>query len=162
MRARLSVLVLACAAAAGCATGSGLAPGASREQVLASMGRPTAVVALPGGGERLQYSLQPAGQDAWMADLDASGRLVSLRQVLNEDDFKRIEVGKWTRQDVEREFGRPARVDRVSSWDGPILNYRWRQGAGMDYFYWVYLDPQGVVRRAHPGIELLPPQGDRF
>jgi hypothetical protein len=22
-------------------------------------------------------------------------------------------------------------------------------------FYWVYLDPQGVVRRAHPGMEFL-------
>jgi hypothetical protein len=125
------------------------------------MGRPTAVVRLPSGAERLQFSQQPAGQYAWMADLDGAGRLVSLRQVLNETDFSRIEVGKWTRADVEREFGRPAWDERVANWDGPIMTYRWNQGPSMDRFYWVYLDRQGVVRRAHPGVEYLPPQGDR-
>jgi hypothetical protein len=155
-------LVLAAAAAlAACASGTNLQPGASREAVIASMGRPTAVVPLPNGGQRLQYSQQPAGQYAWMADLDPSGRLVSLRQVLNETDFSRIVVGQWTRADVEREFGPPARVEGLRGWDGPILTYRWNMGPDMDRFYWVYLDPQGVVRRAHPGIEVLRASPDR-
>jgi hypothetical protein len=140
---------------AGCATGAGLQPGASRDAVIQRMGSPTAVVPLPNGGERLQYSWQPAGQSAWMADLDAGGRLVSLRQVLNETDFARIQVGQWTGADVEREFGRPARVETMRGWDGPILTYRWNMGPDMDRFFWVYLDPQGVVRRAHQGIEVL-------
>jgi hypothetical protein len=160
MRKSLLAFSLAAAVLAGCAAQS-LAPGASRDQVLAAMGRPTAVVRLPSGAERLQFSQQPAGQYAWMADLDGAGRLVSLRQVLNETDFSRIEVGKWTRADVEREFGRPAWDERVANWDGPIMTYRWNQGPSMDRFYWVYLDRQGVVRRAHPGVEYLPPQGDR-
>jgi hypothetical protein len=155
-----AALAATCSILAGCVTGYNLKPGASREEVLASMGRPTAVVKLPGGGERLQYSQQPAGQYAWMADLDAAGRLLSLRQVLNENDFNRIVVGQWTRADVEREFGRPAWSDRVANWDGPILTYRWNQGPSMDRFYWIYLDKQGVVRRAHPGVEFPPPQVD--
>jgi hypothetical protein len=157
---RLAFAAVAAAMLAGCAT-SNLKPGASRQDVIAGMGRPTAVVALPGGGERLQYSGQPAGQYAWMADLDAAGRLVSLRQVLNAADFQRIEIDRWTRGDVEREFGPPASIDRVASWNGPILTYRWNEGPMMDRFYSVYLDGRGVVRRAHPSIELLPPQGDR-
>jgi hypothetical protein len=152
----LSGLALAAAAwLAGCATGQGLEPGATREAVVQRMGRPTAVVRLPNGGERLQYSHQPAGQYAWMADFDTAGRLVSLRQVLNERDFARIRDGEWTRTDVEREFGPPARIETMRGWDGPILTYRWNMGPDMDRFYWVYVDPQGVVRRSHQGIEIL-------
>jgi hypothetical protein len=163
MTRNLRILVAAAGAAivlalAGCATGYNLQPGASRDDVLKSMGRPTAIVPLPNGGERLQYSLQPAGQYAYMADLDASGRLVSLRQVLNANDFARLNtvgIGQWTRADVEREYGPPARIEHVSRWTGDIMTYRWNEGPEMDRFYWVYLDPQNVVRRAHPGVETL-------
>jgi len=117
------------------------------------MGTPTNTVPLPGGGQRLQYSLQPAGRYAWMVDLDASGRVLSTRQVLTEREFQRIVIGQWTRSDVEREFGPPAFVDRVGSWNGPVMNYRWRDLQGADMFYWVYLDPNGIVGRAHPGME---------
>jgi hypothetical protein len=127
--------------------------GATREQVIAQAGPPARVVALPGGGQRLQYTLQPWGRYAFMVDLDPAGRVVRSRQVLNEAEFARIELGKWTREDVEREFGPPALVDRVSSWNGPVMTYRWYGQSEM--FYWIYLDPQGVVRRAHPGMEFI-------
>jgi hypothetical protein len=127
--------------------------GATREQVIAQAGQPVRVVALAGGGQRLQYTLQPWGRYAFMVDLDPAGRVVRSRQVLTEAEFARIEPGKWTREDVEREFGPPAMVDRVSSWNGPVLTYRWYGGGEM--FYWIYLDPQGVVRRAHPGMEFF-------
>jgi hypothetical protein len=126
-------------------------PGTTREGVLARMGPPSRVVPLA-TGERLQYSLQPFGQYAWMVDLDATGRVVQARQVLNANDLNRIQVG-WTRDDVEREFGRPAKVDRVTSWQGPIMTYRWNDGS--DMFYYVYLDERNVVRRAHPGMEFV-------
>ena len=54
---------------------------------------------------------------------------------------------------------RNPRIDGVSSWRGPIYTYRWYQDG--DMFYWVYLDPQGVVRRAHPGIEHVNAPNDR-
>jgi hypothetical protein len=147
-----AVLLLAACASPYAATG--VAPGTPREEVLARLGQPTRVVALPDRGQRLQYSLQPAGQSAWMVDLDTAGRVVSSRQVLNERDFNRIVPGQWTRADIEREFGPPARVDGVASWNGPVMTYRWRDVQGADMFYWVYLDPQGIVRRAHPGMEV--------
>lgn len=141
------------AACAGPFAGPAIAPGTPRDEVLARMGQPTRAVALPGGGQRLQYSLQPAGQHAWMVDLDAAGRVAAVRQVLTEREFRRIVPGEWTRADIEREFGPPARIDGVASWNGPVMTYRWRDMGGADMFYWVYLDPQGVVRRAHPGME---------
>jgi hypothetical protein len=146
----VALLLGACAASFGAAD---IAPGTPRDQVLARMGQPTRVVPLADGGQRLQYSLEPAGQYAWMVDLDAAGRVTSARQVLNERDFNRIVPGQWTRADVEREFGPPARIDGVASWNGPVMTYRWRDAQGANMFYWVYLDPQGIVRRAHPGME---------
>ncbi|MEP6792420.1 MAG: hypothetical protein ABI907_13685 [Ramlibacter sp.] len=148
---------LLAAVLAGCAANPfnsyGLQPGTTRDVVLTRLGKPTRVVPLPSGEERLQYSLQPFGQFAWMVDLDSMGKVVRSRQVLNATDFNRIEPGKWTRADVEREFGPPARIDGVASWNGPILTYRWTDGS--DMFYWVYLDRNDVVQRAHPGMEFV-------
>ncbi|MDB5947795.1 MAG: hypothetical protein JWQ33_2821 [Ramlibacter sp.] len=146
----LAVLVAACAGNP--FNWSSVEPGTPRDAVIARLGQPTRVVRLP-AGERLQYSLQPFGQYAWMVDLDAAGRVVRSRQVLTGLEFNRIEVGKWTRDDVEREFGPPAKIDGVASWNGPIMTYRWNDGS--DMFYFVYLDGRGVVQRAHPGMEFV-------
>jgi len=137
---------------------SAVQPGMSQGDVVARLGPPSAVVAIP-HGTRLQYSGQPTGQFAFMVDLDASGRVLSVRQVLNARDFARIEPGKWTRDDVLREFGRPTQVDRVASWPGDILTYRWYDL--QDLFYWVYLDDKQVVQRAHPGMEFVNAPNDR-
>ena len=150
-------LVLACCAAlVGCAggvvTSFNVAPGTSRADVISRLGQPTRSVSLP-SGERLQYSQQPMGQYATMVDLDSAGRVVSARQVLTLAEFSRIVVGQWTRADVQREFGPPARVDGVASWRGDILTYRWNDGS--DMFFFVYLDANQVVQRAHPGMEFV-------
>jgi hypothetical protein len=131
-----------------------IAPGTTRDAVIGRIGQPQRVVQLP-AGERLQYSLQPLGRYAWMVDVDGSGKVVKARQVLTANEFNRIEPGKWTRDDVEREFGRPAWVDGVASWKGPIMTYRWRDLQNSDMFYWVYLDERNMVQRAHPGMEFI-------
>jgi hypothetical protein len=150
----IPVLALAAVLLAGCAhpwSAASLTPGTPREQVLAQAGPPYRVVPLANGGQRLQYP-NPAGRQALMIDLDAAGRLVSVQQVLHPAHFNRIETDQWTRADVEREFGPPYQVDGVTSWIGPIYTYRWWD-RNERMFYWVYFDPQGVVRRHHPGID---------
>jgi hypothetical protein len=162
---RVAWLALAVILLSGCATHftnvSQIAPGTPREDVLQRAGQPTRVLPLPGGGQRMQYSLQPLGRLAFMVDLDASGRVMRARQVLTAAEFHRIEEGRWTRDDVEREFGPPAWIDAVASWDGPVMTYRWTDADRSDMFYWVYLDRQGVVRRAHPGMEFVNAPNDR-
>lgn len=155
MRHLLAAALLA--ALAGCAGfpygGYTIAPGTPREAVIARSGPPTRVVPLPGGGERLQYSLQPLGREAWMVDVDASGRVVRAWQALTIENFDRIQPG-WTQADVAREFGPPARIDGVTSWDGPVWTYLWRDVVNTDMFFWVYFDRRGIVGRAHPGMDL--------
>jgi hypothetical protein len=134
--------------------------GTPREAVVARMGQPQRVFRLP-TGERLEYSMQPFGHQAWMVDVDAAGKVIQARQVLTEQNFHRIVPGAWTLADVEREFGRPAKVDGVQSWNGPVLTYRWRDIANTNMFYWVYLDRNNVVQRAHPGIEFVNAPNER-
>ncbi len=137
---------------AGCAF-TPVKPGMSRDEVLASYGTPTRILPV-GSGTRLQYSLQPAGQSVVMVDLDAAGKVVSVRQVMTLRELSKIEPGAWTRADVEREFGPPARVDGVASWTGDILNYRWRD-SDLDMLFYVYLDANNRVQRIGQGMEFL-------
>ena len=139
------------ALASGCAVQS-VPPGASREEVVSRYGTPSRVVALA-AGTRLQYSRQPAGQSAVMVDLDAAGRVISVREVLNPAGFSTLVVGQSTRDDTERALGRPASVDRVGSWPGDILTYRWRD-RDQDMLYWFYLDASQVLQRTAQGMEL--------
>jgi hypothetical protein len=139
----------------------GIPPGMPRDDVIAKMGRPTAIIPLQNNGERLQYSSQPYGRYAYMVDLDSSGKVVRAGQVLTEANFQLIRPGVWTRTDVEREFGPPAWVDRVTSFAGSVMTYRWRDTANADMFYYIYVDSDNVVRRAHPGIEWNNAPNDR-
>lgn len=144
--------------ATGCAV-QPVQPGASREEVVSRYGTPSRVVALA-AGTRLQYSQQPAGQSAFMVDMDTAGRVVSAREVLNPAGFSHVVVGQWTRDDAEREFGKPASVDHVASWKGDILTWRWLN-IDQDMLFWIYLDANNVVQRAGQGMEIPVRPNDR-
>lgn len=140
-----ALLLTACAA-------SPPLPGMTREALVARYGQPSRVVPLS-DGTRLQYSSQPSGQSALMVDLDASGKVVAVRQMMTLSELSKIQPKQWMREDVEREFGRPATIDRVASWPGDIMTYRWRD-AVQDMYFWVYLDAQNVVQRTGQGMEI--------
>lgn len=153
MKFRKSIFSLAAVALwlTGCAF-TPVKPGMSREQVVASYGTPTRVVAI-GSGTRMQYSSQPAGQSVVMIDLNPAGQVVAVREVMMLKELFKIVPGEWTREDVEREFGRPASIDRVASWPGEIMTYRWRDTA-QDMYFWVYLDAANRVQRTGQGMEI--------
>ena len=141
--ARLALLVLA-VQISGCALPAREKAGALRAEVVARLGPPTAVFALP-AGERLLYSELPAGFAAYNLDFDASGRLVRNEQVLTQARFESLPVGVWTTADVQRTFGAPLRVERVARFEGDIWTYRFRQNSDPRLAH-VHLDRQGVVR----------------
>lgn len=150
--------LLVAALLAGCAgEPTRLAMGSSREGTLRELGAPTAAYAMPGGGERLQYSRAPAGFEVNNVDLDASGRVVSVRQELDERLFDRTiqpNVGRWREADVLRTYGRPFEITQVSSFDGTIWSwrYKWQNSPRLLY---IYIDPTGVVQRYHTGDDLM-------
>lgn len=133
-----------------------IAPGTPVAEVQAQLGRPSArYPAGAGQAERLQYSYEPGGQRVINLDLDAQGRVARVQQVLDENLFaQRIQPDRWTRADVLREYGAPARVERVHNFDGDI--WVWRYLAGPTWrLLFIDIDPAGVVRSWSTGDELL-------
>lgn len=123
-----------------------VAPGTPRAEIEARLGRPTLVHVLP-DGTRLQYSGQPAGQWVHNLDLGADGRLVRYTQVMDAAWLlQNIQIGRWTRDDVLRDMGRPALVERVARFDGEVWTYRFLQATAPRQAH-VHLDPAGVVRQ---------------
>lgn len=143
--------------AGGCASPGGVAPGSPATELAQRLGPPTArYPATADAGERWQYSYQPAGQQVYNLDLDAQGRVARVEQALSEGLFgARIRPGRWTRDDVLREYGRPARVTRVHNFDGDIWVWRYLDGPTWRLLY-IDIDRAGVVRGWSSGDENLP------
>ena len=148
--ARAALAVVAAALLGACALladPSRIALGTPEAQVLATLGRPTAQYpAAAGQPARLQYSYEPAGQRVFNLDLDAEGRVAHVEQALDEGRFARhIQTDHWTRADVLREYGRPARIEAVHNFTGQI--WVWRYAVGPNWrLLFIDIDPAGVVR----------------
>ncbi|MBS0429826.1 MAG: hypothetical protein JSR41_21300 [Proteobacteria bacterium] len=155
MRRFAAILGAALIGLAGCASDPARLPlGASRAEALQQLGAPTAIYPRPGGGERLQYSRQPAGFEVNDVDLGADGRVVAVTQAMNDAVFAQtIRIDAWRVTDVLYTFGRPEQVTRVSSFDGDVWQWRYLQANSPRLLY-IYIDPQGVVRRWHTGDDL--------
>jgi hypothetical protein len=140
---------------AGCASEpTRIAPGTSAAETLQRLGPPTGRYPLTGGGERLQYSRMPAGFEVTDIDVDASGKVVSVTQVLSEARFGQdIQVDRWRQNDVLAFYGRPFQITRVSSFDGAVWTWRYKAVNERRMLY-IYIDPTGVVRRWHTGDDL--------
>jgi len=124
--------------------------GLTRAEALQQLGPPTAIYPLS-GGERLQYSRAPAGFEVNNVDLDATGRVVSVRQALSERWFgSTIQPGVWREADVLRTFGRPFEVTRVSSFDGTVWAWHYKQMNSRRLLY-IYVDPAGWVDHYNVG-----------
>ncbi|ADU39985.1 hypothetical protein [Variovorax paradoxus] len=143
------------AAIAGCANEpTRIQPGTTAAETLQRLGAPTGRYPLNNGGERLQYSRMPAGFEVTDIDVDASGKVVSVTQVLNEARFGYdIKVDQWRQNDVMAFYGRPYQIDRVSSFDGTVWTWRYKAVNERRMLY-IYIDPTGVVRRYHTGDDL--------
>ncbi|MGH6610280.1 MAG: hypothetical protein ACRECQ_08495 [Burkholderiaceae bacterium] len=150
---RLVLSAAAIAALTACATPPSLPPGTSIEQARATLGRPTANPALPGGGSRLQYSNQPFDQSVWNADFDAQGRLVRVEQVMTDEAFGRVQSGKDTQKDVLRDFGQPAEVIGYSLRNETAWMYRYLTHGNFKAALFFYFDPAGVAKRTETGLD---------
>ncbi len=131
--------------------------GTPAASVVDYLGRPSArFPASAGLGERLQYTYQPAGQRVFNIDLDTQGRVARVEQALSESLFdQRIQPDHWTRADVLREYGPPARIVGVHNFDGDIWVWRYADGPVWRLLH-IDIDRAGVVRGWSSGDEPLP------
>lgn len=137
--------------ASGCATPSQVPAGTTLGEVIARLGAPQARHALPGGGERLEYSGDGLQQEAWMVDLAADGRVVSVRQVHTLEEFNRIKPGVDTQETVRRALGAPWEIARyrlsgLTAWSYPHMEHNaWYS------LMTILFDDNGLVQRVENG-----------
>lgn len=121
-------------------------PGADQSTIVARLGAPREVYDLPNGGHRLMWPTQPMGETTTAADIDASGKIVSVRQVLQPNEFYRAEIGKWTRADVLLNFGRPVETSYFPLMKREVWTYRYLEDNVWYMLYSFYFDDNGTLR----------------
>lgn len=152
IRRYIFALALSCAVAA-CGFPGSVKPGDSQDTVRSAAGRPTAVITLPDGGVRWQYSGQPYDQSVWNIDMNAQGRVTQVEQMMSDSAFARIRSGVDTRADVLRDFGPPADTFSYPLMDETAFMYRYFIQGGFYAAMFVYFDPRGVVKRTETGMD---------
>jgi hypothetical protein len=130
-------------------------PGAPLAEVTAALGQPDASYPEPDGGRLLEYRGQPMGQFQHMARIGPDGRLVSYEQVLTSENFAKVKVDHWTKDDVLRHFGRPAEFSRVGFHNYEVWSYRYKEAGVWNSMMHVHFDQQGVVRQMLNGPDPL-------
>jgi hypothetical protein len=148
-RARLAVLPALLLAA--CAT---LPPpsGTPRSTLLQQWGPPTAEHAMPGGVQRLEYASGPYGRTTWMLDLDADGRLLQARQVLDEAEFQAVMALPGLRTaEVRQRLGTPGEV-RSLAWRGGEV-WGWRYPTNDCLWFEISFNAQGRVQGGGYGVD---------
>jgi hypothetical protein len=134
--------------------------GAPLAEVTAALGQPNAVYPGPDGGQILEYRGQPMGQFQHMAYIGPDGRLVSYEQVLTSENFGKVKVDHWTKDDILRHFGRPAETSAVGFHHYEVWSYRYKEAGVWNSMMHVHFDQQGVVRQMLNGPD--PMYDDRF
>jgi outer membrane protein assembly factor BamE (lipoprotein component of BamABCDE complex) len=95
-----------------------------------------------------------------MARIGPDGRLVSYEQVLTSENFAKVKVDHWTKDDVVRHFGRPAEVSRVYFHNYEVWSYRYKEAGVWNSMMSLHFDQQGVVRQMLNGPD--PMYDDRY
>jgi len=121
--------------------------GAPLAEVTAKLGKPDAIYPDPAGGQVYEYRGQPMGQFQYMARIGPDGRLVSYDQVLTSENFAKVKVDQWTKDDILRHFGRPAEVTGVYFHNYEVWSYRYKEAGVWNSLMSVHFDQQGVVRQ---------------
>ena len=121
-------------------------PGEDQSALITHLGAPRETYDLPNGNRRLMWPTQPMGETTTAADVDAAGKILSVRQVLQPNEFYRAEVGKWTRDDVLVNFGRPVETSYFPLMKREVWTYRYLEDNVWYMMFSFYFDDQGVLR----------------
>lgn len=146
----LSLLLGACAG-----FGPPPLPGQSMAEVEASRGRPGARYPGPDGGTIAEYGAGAFGQFTWMATYGADGRLRSWEQVLSDEKFAAVKLGRDNKDSILRTFGHPAETSYLALRGLDVWSYRYKQSGVWNAMMHVHFSKDGVVREMMSGPDPL-------
>lgn len=103
-----------------------LEEGVSTEvEVRRQFGDPVTVTVLPDGTRVLDYPRQPEGWTNYVIRIGSDGKMSSLRQLLSDDNFARVQPG-MTAQQVRDLLGRPAEQKRFDLRKEEVWSWRYK------------------------------------
>lgn len=106
-------------------------------------GEPRTVTVAPDGTRTLDYPKQPEGYANYVMVIGPDGKLKQLRQLLNPDNFRRVQPG-MNRDAVARLLGPHAREQRFDLKKETVVSWRFRDGQAVKLFS-VTFDAAGQV-----------------
>lgn len=138
-----------------CATYRDVPANAPAMEALRIMGQANHSCDRADGGQRLVWSQQPMGQYVYGADVGADGHLIgSVYSVLTPKNFKKLDSGQWSAQDVLCEFGPPADIETLGFGEKreQIWSYRYKEVNHWNKLLHIYMGKDGQqVTRWHTG-----------
>ena len=122
-----------------------LEEGVSTEvEVRKQFGDPVTVTVNPDGTRTLDYPRQPEGWTNYVIQIGPDGKMSSLRQLLNPDNFARVKPGLG-REDVRRLLGRPAKMARYDLKKEEVWDWRFKEAGQTSKIFSVTFDAAGLV-----------------
>lgn len=126
---------------------SELQPGVSTEaDVRDRFGLPENTWNAPSGGHTLEYNRQPAGTENFMIEIDSSGKLVAVRQVLTPENFAKVQPGMGM-DAVRRLLGKAAGTQRLDRQGETLIRWNYLEQPSTRMVFTVVTRGDGKVLR---------------
>jgi hypothetical protein len=130
--------------ASGCTWGPvGVPAGSATSELIQRAGQPVARLER-NGQQRWEYGSGSYGKFTWMVDLDTSGKVKSVEQVLTEASFAQVRAGQKA-DDLRWALGKPTELR--GAWRGVEL-WSYRYDTQFCQWFVVTVEPTGEVRDA--------------
>jgi outer membrane protein assembly factor BamE (lipoprotein component of BamABCDE complex) len=120
---------------------------ATEAQVRQQFGDPATLVEKADGSKVLEYPRQPEGGTNYRIVIGPDGKMSSLRQLLNADNFARVQPGQ-TQDEVRERLGRPAEMRPWPLQHETEWTWRFHPDANQTKLFSVTFDADGRVKRS--------------
>ena len=117
---------------------------ATEVDVRKQFGDPVTVTVLPNGTRTLEYPRQPEGWTNYVIQIGPDGKMSSLRQLLNPDNFARVKPGLG-KQQVRDLLGRPAKTTPYALKNEEVWDWRFKANGQESKLFSVTFDAAGLV-----------------
>jgi hypothetical protein len=136
-----------------CQNFSAISLGTPSRQVEQRFGAPAVIARNPDGSELWQYPRTPFGVQRFLIDIDASGTVRSVDQVLAREYTLRVKTA-MSREDVRRILGTPYQIVTFPRRNEEVWTWPYQEAAA-DMLFHVYFDPAtGFVTKTQTFVDL--------
>lgn len=117
---------------------------ATEVDVRKQFGDPVTVTVEADGSRTMEYPRQPEGWTNYVIKIGPDGKMSSLRQLLNPDNFAKVKPG-LSQQEVRNLLGRPAKTMPFALKQEEVWDWRFKQNGQESKMFSVTFDAAGKV-----------------